>query len=77
MPGGPTALAYSRARACCACSRCGIGGLLFVCVCFLAFCLSCRLSYLSFSNASSLVRQLDVTEILGLDIQRLPDNILL
>ena len=40
--GGPTALAYSRARACCACSRCGIGGLLFV-----AFCLSCRLSYLS------------------------------
>ena len=31
---GPTALAYSRARACSACSRCGIGGLLlwlFVC----------------------------------------------
>ena len=34
MPGRPTALAYSRARACCACSRCGMGGQFFVCVCF-------------------------------------------
>ena len=30
---GLTALAYSRARACCACSRCGIDGLLFVAFC--------------------------------------------
>ena len=59
--GGPTALAYSRARACCACSRCGVGfffffffwgvgGELFV----------CHVVYPIFpfeiSNASSLVR---------------------
>ena len=27
MPGRPTTLAYGRAGACCACCRCGIGGL--------------------------------------------------
>ena len=34
--GRPTALAYSRARVCCACSRCGMGGLFF-CVCVFFF----------------------------------------
>ena len=27
MPGRPATFAYSRARACCACNRCGTGGL--------------------------------------------------
>ena len=31
VPGRPTALAYSKAGACCACSRCGTGGLFFCC----------------------------------------------
>ena len=47
MPGHPTTLAYSKARACCACSRCGMGGL-FLCVFF-----SSRLSDFTISNASS------------------------
>ena len=34
MPGCPAALAYSRARACCAYSRCGTGGLFLCCVFF-------------------------------------------
>ena len=38
MPGRPTTLAYSRAGASCACSRCGTGGLFFI--------LLSRLSYL-------------------------------
>ena len=54
--GHPTALAYSRARACCSCSRCGMGGLFS--------CFFSSLSYLSFSNASSVGRRLDITEIL-------------
>ena len=33
MPGHPTALAYICARALCACSRCGMGGL-FLCMFF-------------------------------------------
>ena len=47
-------LAYSRARACCACSRCGKGGLYF----FLNFHLS------SLSNVLSFGRRLNMTEIL-------------
>ena len=39
VPGRPTTLAFSRARACCACSRCRTGGLFFF---------SSRLSYLPF-----------------------------
>ena len=30
VPGRPTTLAYGRAAACCAYSRCGIGGLCFI-----------------------------------------------
>ena len=30
VPGRPTTLAYGRAGACCACSRCGMGGLFFI-----------------------------------------------
>ena len=30
MPGRPSTFAYSRARACCASSRCGTGGLYFL-----------------------------------------------
>ena len=42
--GRPTTLVYGRARACCACSRCGTGGLFF----FLFVCFSSRLSYFPF-----------------------------
>ena len=35
VPGHPTTLAYGRAGACCACSRCGMGGLCFFFVFFL------------------------------------------
>ena len=35
MPGCPATLAYSRARACCACSRCGTDGLyIFIIIIF-------------------------------------------
>ena len=34
VSGRPTTLAYGRAGACCACSRCGMDGLFFVCFCF-------------------------------------------
>ena len=51
----PTTLAYGRAGACCACSRCGKGGL------FLFFFISSILS--SFSNASSLGEMAGHTEI--------------
>ena len=47
VPGRPTTLEYDRAGACCACSRCGTGGLFLVCVCVFFF-LSSRLSYLPF-----------------------------
>ena len=63
VPGRPTALAYSRAKACCACSKCWMGGPVFFFF-FFFFFFSSRLSYLSFSNASSLGRRLDMTEIL-------------
>ena len=59
VPGRPTTLAYGRAGACCACSRCGMDGLCFFC--FLFCCCCCcfvdvvvvlffksRLSYLPF-----------------------------
>ena len=46
VPGRPTTLEYGRAGACCACSRCGTGGL-FLVVSFFFF-LSSRLSYLPF-----------------------------
>ena len=46
-------------QACCACSRCGMGGL-FLCV------FSSRLSYVSFSNASSLGWRLDILKYCGL-----------
>ena len=42
VTGRPTTLAYGRAGACCACSRCGMGGLFFI----LFF--RSRLSYLPF-----------------------------
>ena len=51
----PTTLAYSKVVACCACSRCGTGGLFFFSFSFL---FSSILS--SFSNASSLGRLLDI-----------------
>ena len=47
VPGRPTTLVYGRAGACCAYSRCGIGGLCFF--------FKCRLSYLPFSNAGNIV----------------------
>ena len=49
-------LAYGRAGACCACSRCGIGGLFF----FISSILS------SFSKVSSLGRRLDILKYCGL-----------
>ena len=58
--GHPTTLAYSRAEACCACSRCGTGGLFF------NFFISSILT--SFSNASSLVRWLDILKYCGLGL---------
>ena len=54
MPGHPATFAYSRARACCACSRCRMGGLYI----FYIFHLS------SLSNVLSFGRQLNMTEIL-------------
>ena len=57
MPGRPTTLAYGRAGACCACSRCGTGGLFF-------FFISSILSF--FSNASSVDRGLDILKYCGL-----------
>ena len=39
VPGRPTTLEYGRAGACCACSRCGTGGLFLVVVCFCFFLL--------------------------------------
>ena len=77
MPGRPTTLADSRAGACCACSRCGTGGLGFLCVFFFFvvvvfffffffffFFISSILS--PFSNASSLERRLDILKYCGL-----------
>ena len=55
MPGRPTPLAYGRAGACCACSRCGTGRLFLL---MLFFFISSILS--SFSYASSLGRRLDI-----------------
>ena len=69
MPGRPTTLAYGRAGACCACSRCGTDGLFFFfCCCFFVcvFFISSILS--SFSNASSLARQLDILKYCGLGL---------
>ena len=61
MAGRPTSLAYGKAGACCACSRCGTGGLfLFVVVVFISSILS------SFSNASSLGRRMDILKYCGL-----------
>ena len=57
--GRPTTLAYGRAEARCACSRCGTSGLLFI-----YFFISSNLS--SFSNASSLRRWLDILKYCGL-----------
>ena len=37
VPWRPATLAYSRARACCACSRCGTGGLYFFFIFFICF----------------------------------------
>ena len=54
MPGRPATFAYSRARAGCACSRCGTGGLYY----FNVFHLS------SLSNVLSFGRRLNMTEIL-------------
>ena len=59
MPGRPTTLAYCRAGACCACSSCVMGGLFFI-----LFFISSILS--SFSNASSVGRQLDILKYCGL-----------
>ena len=59
VPGRPTTLAYGRAGACCACSRCGImWAKLFI------FFISSILA--SFSNASSVGRQLDILKYCGL-----------
>ena len=42
MLGRPATFAYSRERACCACSRCGTSGLyFFICFIYLPFLLSC------------------------------------
>ena len=54
MPGRPATFAYSRARACCACSRYRTGGLYF----FYIFHLS------SLSNVLSFGRWLNMTEVL-------------
>ena len=58
VPGRPTTLAYGRAGACCASSRCGTVGLFF-----LFFFISSIL--FSFSNASSLERRLDILKYCG------------
>ena len=65
VPGRPTTLAFSRAGACCVCSRCGTGGLFFFFFFFLIFFISSILS--SFSDASSLGRWLDILKYCGLD----------
>ena len=65
--GRPTTLAYGRAGACCACSRCGTGGLFFCC-CFyvLFFCLFFISSVLSsFPNASYLGRRPSILKYCG------------
>ena len=59
VPGRPTTLAYGRAGACWACSRCGMGGL-FLNFFFISSILS------SFSNASSLWRWLVILKYCGL-----------
>ena len=70
MQGRPTTLAYSREGACCACRRCGTGGLFFFFVFFFFFFfffvlfISSILS--SFSDASSLGRRLDILKYCGL-----------
>ena len=72
MPVRPTTLAYSREGACCACRRCGTGGLfcfflfcfVFVVVGFFVLFISSILS--SFSDASSLGRELDILKYCGL-----------
>ena len=61
VPGRPTTLEYGRAGACCACSRCGPGGLFLA---FFFFFFLCILS--SFSNASSIGRRLDILKYGGL-----------
>ena len=55
VPGRPSTFAYSGARACCACSRCGTGGLFL----FIYFHLS------SLSDVLSFGRRLNMTEICG------------
>ena len=57
----PITSSYGRARACCACSSCGMGGLLFF---FFIFFISSIPS--SFSNASSLWRELNILKYCGL-----------
>ena len=64
VPGRPTTLEYGRAGACCACSRCGTGGLFLVVFFFFFFVISSILS--SFSNASSVGRRLDIQKYCGL-----------
>ena len=60
VPMRPATLACGRAGACCACSRCWMGGLI------LFFFILSVLS--SFSNASSLGRRLDILKYCGLDL---------
>ena len=59
VPGRPTTLAYGRAGAYCACSRCETGALFFI-----FFFISSILS--SFSNASSVEKRLDILKYCGL-----------
>ena len=71
MPGRPTTLAYGREGACCACSRCGTGGLFFFvavvfCCCFFLFFLLTHLSYLLFLMPHPFWRQLDILKYCGL-----------
>ena len=61
VPGRSSTLAYGRAGACCACSRCGKGG---PCFFFFFFLISSILS--SFSYASSVGRRLDTLKYCGL-----------
>ena len=60
VPGHPTTLAYGKAGACCACSRCGTGGLFFVVV------FSSRLSNLPFLMPHLFWRRLDILKYCGL-----------
>ena len=66
MPGRPTTLAYGRAGACCACSRCKMGGLFFSVFFFFLFFVFVSSILSSFSNASSLVGRLDILKYCGL-----------